>query len=113
MPMPLEIVGLGKEEVRFVWEDDTEHVWKTRDLRVMCTCANCVSEVTGKRTLDASTIPAVVTATDMALVGNYGVSIHFSDGHNTSIFRFVSLLEQYDIRHGKGAKEPFPGSKSI
>jgi len=27
----------------------------------------------------------------MHLVGNYGVGIHFSDGHTTGIFRFREL----------------------
>jgi DUF971 family protein len=30
----------------------------------------------------------------MELVGNYGVSIHFSDGHSTGIYRFVTLLNR-------------------
>jgi DUF971 family protein len=27
----------------------------------------------------------------MHLVGNYGVGVHFSDGHTTGIFRFSTL----------------------
>ena len=93
--MPLEIIGLGKREVRFVWEEGgdpkDEDVWTTRDLRIMCTCANCQSEATGERLLDPSTVPEDITVTDMHLVGNYGVGIHFSDGHTTGIFRFKVL----------------------
>ncbi len=33
MPMPLEIIGLGKREVRFVWEEGVEDVWPARALR--------------------------------------------------------------------------------
>jgi DUF971 family protein len=91
MSMPLEIIGLGKREVRFVWDDDTEDVWGTRELRLRCTCAMCQSEVTGERILDPTTVPEDLSVTDMHLTGNYGVGIHFSDGHTTGIFRFRTL----------------------
>jgi len=91
MPMPLEIIGLGKREIRFVWEEGVEDVWGARELRIKCTCANCQSEATGQRILDPATVPAELSITDMYLVGNYGVGIHFSDGHTTGIFRFREL----------------------
>jgi len=90
--MPLEIIGLGKPEVRFVWEEGgDEDVWGARELRIRCTCANCQSEATGERLLDPATVPQDLTIADMHLVGNYGVGIHFSDGHTTGIFRFATL----------------------
>ena len=91
MPMPLEIIGLGKREVRFVWDEGDEDLWTARDLRIMCTCANCQSEATGERILDPKTVPDDIIVSDMHLVGNYGVGVHFSDGHTTGIFRFRAL----------------------
>ena len=91
--MPLEIVGLGKSEIRFVWDDDDEDVWSARELRLRCTCAVCQSELTGERILDPATVPDDLTATHMALVGNYGLNVHFSDGHSTGIYRFAYLQE--------------------
>ena len=91
MPMPLEIIGLGKREVRFVWDEGDEDVWGARELRIRCSCANCQSEATGERLLDPATVPADLTVKDMHLVGNYGVGIHFSDEHTTGIFRFRDL----------------------
>jgi ATP-binding protein involved in chromosome partitioning len=92
MPMPLEIIGLGKREVRFVWDEGgDEDVWPARALRIKCTCANCQSEATGERLLDPATVPEDLVISDMHLVGNYGVGIHFSDGHTTGIFRFKEL----------------------
>lgn len=96
--MPLEIVGLGKSEVRFVWDEDDEDVWSARDLRIRCTCALCQSEMTGERILDPGTVPEDLSVTHMQLVGNYGVSIHFSDGHTTGIYRFAAL---HDSRRGQ------------
>ena|SRR5436190_22345876 len=94
MPMPLEIIGLGKREVRFVWEEEPvleDDVWPARELRLMCTCANCQSEATGERLLDPKTVPEDISIADMKLMGNYGVNVHFSDGHTTGIFRFRQL----------------------
>ena len=96
MPMPLEIVGLGKSEVRFVWDEGVEDVWSARELRQRCSCAHCVSEVTGQRLLDPESVPADLSVRDMHLVGNYGVGIQFSDGHGTGIYRFREL---YAARH--------------
>lgn len=90
--MPLEIIGLGKSEVRFVWDEGgDEDVWSARDLRVACTCARCQSEATGERILDPKSVAEGITVTEMHLVGNYGVNIHFSDGHATGIYRFRVL----------------------
>jgi ATP-binding protein involved in chromosome partitioning len=91
MPMPLEIIGLGKPEVRFVWDDGSEDTYSARDLRIRCACAHCQSEATGERLLDPATVPHDLTVSDMNLVGNYGVGVHFSDNHTTGIYRFREL----------------------
>lgn len=93
MPAPLEIVALGQPQVRIVWDDDTEHVWSARDLRLQCSCASCIHEVTGEQLLDPTSVPTDVTVKDMRLVGNYGVNITFSDGHSTGIYRFDRLFD--------------------
>jgi ATP-binding protein involved in chromosome partitioning len=89
--MPLEIIGLGQPEVRFVWDDGSEDVYSARDLRIRCACAHCQSEATGERLLDPATVPTDLTISDMNLVGNYGVGVHFSDNHTTGIYRFREL----------------------
>lgn len=98
MSMPLEIIGLGKSEVRFVWDDDTEDTWTARALRLRCTCAYCVSEATGERLLDPATVTESIIVSTMSLVGNYGVAIGFSDGHSTGIYRFRLLLENRPVK---------------
>jgi len=91
MLAPIEIIGLGKREVQFVWDDDDTDVWTARDLRLRCCCAHCVHEATGARLLDPATVAEQITVTTMQLVGNYGVTIGFSDGHDTGIYRFDEL----------------------
>lgn len=99
MAMPLEIIGLGRPEVTFVWDEaeggaPIQDVWGARDLRVRCVCAYCRSETTGERLLDESTVPDDISVTRMELVGNYGVQIAFSDGHSTGIYRFSELRRE-------------------
>lgn len=89
--MPLEIQGLNKDQVNFIWSDEKSDIWPARVLRLRCTCAHCKSEDTGERLIVDEDIPMDIVVTDMNLVGNYGVGIHFSDGHTTGIFRFSAL----------------------
>ncbi len=94
MPLPIEIVGLGRDTVRIVWDEDHEGTYGARDLRIGCRCAGCIDEMTGIRTLDPDKVPADIRVTDMALVGGYGLQIRYSDGHFTGIYRFQDLLER-------------------
>jgi DUF971 family protein len=89
--MPLEIIGLGQRDVRFVWDEGDEDVWGARELRLRCNCAHCQSETTGERLLDPRTVPEDLSVTDMYVVGNYGLGVHFSDNHTTGIYRFRDL----------------------
>jgi len=91
MSMPLEIIGLGKKNITFVWDDDSKTEMGARELRLKCTCAHCKSEITGERTLDETTVPMELSIKEMKLVGNYGVNVHFSDGHTTGIYRFKQI----------------------
>ena len=93
MPAPLEIVGLGKPEVRFVWDEGDEDLWSARDLRLRCTCAHCVHEFSGEKLLDPTSVSSDLFVSKMSLVGNYGINIEFSDGHGTGIYRFDELYE--------------------
>ena len=89
--MPLEIQGLNKDHITFVWSDDKTDVWPARVLRLRCTCAHCKSEDTGERLIVDEEIPDDIKVTNMHLVGNYGLGIHFSDGHSTGIYRLSAL----------------------
>lgn len=91
MLLPLEIVGLGRRDVRIVWDEGVEDTWGARELRLRCVCAHCQSEATGERLLDPKSVPEDLTITDMAVVGNYGLGVHFSDGHTTGIYRLREL----------------------
>jgi DUF971 family protein len=92
MPLPIEIVGKGRRDVRVVWDEDHEGVYDARALRLACRCAHCIHEFTGEALLDPATVPDDVSVVDMSLVGAYGLQITFSDKHATGIYRFADLL---------------------
>jgi ATP-binding protein involved in chromosome partitioning len=89
--MPDEIVGLLRSTITFKWPDGHETKYKARDLRLACRCAMCIEETSGKQLLEPATVPAQVQAKRMELVGQYAVSIEWSDGHTTGIYNFRDL----------------------
>ncbi len=62
-----------------------------RELRLACPCAQCVDEISGRPILDHTGVPADVRPVHLALVGAYGLRIHWSDGHATGIYTFDFL----------------------
>ena len=60
-------------------------------LRCACACASCVDEMSGRKVLDDASVPADVKIVEMHPVGNYGISVLWSDGHDTGIFTWEKL----------------------
>jgi DUF971 family protein len=80
-------------EVRLTWDDGKVTQVKSRTLRQLCPCAECVDEWTHQRTLDPEKVPEDVTVLEAHAVGNYAISFAFSDQHRTGIFRWPLLRE--------------------
>jgi ATP-binding protein involved in chromosome partitioning len=89
--MPDEIVGLLRSTITFKWPDGHETKYKARDLRLACRCAMCIEETSGRALLEPATVPQQVQAKRMELVGQYAVSIEWSDGHTSGIYNFRDL----------------------
>lgn len=77
--------------VEIEWSDGAKSAFTAAELRRACPCAQCVNELTGVRTHDPATVPDDLTQADLRLVGNYAVSMTFSDGHHTGIYTFGIL----------------------
>ena len=67
------------------------HDFKARDLRLLCPCASCVDEGTGRPLLDPKTVREDILLFGAELVGRYGLSFIWSDGHKTGIFAWPRL----------------------
>jgi DUF971 family protein len=91
--LPQDLKALRQEQIlRITWNPEHVGDYAFYDLRASCNCASCVDENTGVRILDPRTIPADIAITDMQLVGNYAVRIHWSDGHSTGLYTWDHLL---------------------
>src|SRR5262245_57296318 len=98
-PTPSVIRRSDPSKVEIEWSDGATSRFLAAELRRTCPCAQCVNEVTGVRVHDPSTVPDDLRQEDLRLVGNYGVSMRFSDGHHTGIFTF-EFLRRLDASRG-------------
>lgn len=74
------------------WPGGKSDTFSAYDLRINCSCAACVDEVSGKRSLDPNSVPLDISIKGMEKVGRYGLSLDFSDGHDTGIYTFKHLF---------------------
>lgn len=91
-----------------------QQVWPAT-LRRQCRCALCVDEMTGRVRLNPDDIPETITPKKMNPVGNYALSINWSDGH-PSLYpysRFVEDWEGSSIGETKSDKEKMPAEVPI
>jgi len=80
--------------LRIEWDQEGhEGFFPARDLRLACPCAGCVEEMSGRRLLNPASIPPDIRPVSIALVGAYGIRVHWSDGHSTGIYTFDRLLQ--------------------
>ena len=79
------------ERITLRWADGKAVSVANRDLRASCRCAHCVNEFSGKRTADPAAIPADVHPREIRTVGNYALSITWSDGHSTGLFPYPTI----------------------
>jgi DUF971 family protein len=98
-PEAIDVTSAG--ELRFVWPGGVEATVPPARLRDLCPCASCVEEGTGKKILDAASIPADIRPLELHAVGNYAVQIQWSDGHSTGIYTWQILREACGLGSGR------------
>jgi DUF971 family protein len=90
-PPPESIDVTPQGGLRIVWEGPREVELPPFQLRDQCPCASCVEEGTGRKLLDAASIPQGIRIRDVKPVGNYAIQLHWSDGHSTGIYSWETL----------------------
>ncbi|MEL6431303.1 MAG: DUF971 domain-containing protein [Planctomycetota bacterium] len=88
---PVRIGRRDPSKLVFTWADGTVSEATAQALRRACPCAHCVDEHSGRPILDPGTVPESIEHREVSLVGNYALSIHFSDGHRTGIYTWPAL----------------------
>lgn len=88
---PSRVVPFPNGELGVVWDDGRESFFGGYELRCACGCASCVDEMTGAPLLQRDRVDRDVRPLAVYPVGNYGISIKWSDGHETGIYTFETL----------------------
>lgn len=97
-PVPRKADLASPFTFRIEWKDGVVHEYAARDLRLSCPCANCIEEGTGRALLDPGTVAKNILLLTSELVGRYGLTFVWSDGHKTGIFAWPLLYELGSLR---------------
>jgi DUF971 family protein len=84
--------------IRILWPGGPEVTIPAKRLRDFCPCAGCIEEGTGRKLLDAASIPDDIRPERIDAVGNYAIQIHWSDGHSTGIYAWETLRRASGLR---------------
>lgn len=84
-------IDVNADRLLIEWPDGGKNEYPAPYLRGLCQCANCVSEVTGELLLNRKTISPELKITAAEPMGNYAVSVAFSDFHKTGIYSYEYL----------------------
>jgi ATP-binding protein involved in chromosome partitioning len=88
---PLRVTPFPSGELAVAWEDGHQSFYDGHVLRCACACASCVDEMSGRKVLVDDGVPRDVKPMQVLPVGRYGISIVWSDGHDTGIYTFERL----------------------
>jgi Mrp family chromosome partitioning ATPase/DUF971 family protein len=88
---PLPELTKERGYLSIVWSDGKTQTIKNKILRAACRCAHCMDEMTGNPLLNPNDIPEDIDLKEMTRLGNYGVSLSWSDRHSTGIYTYKQL----------------------
>lgn len=88
---PVALKQFSATRLGISWKDGHHSLYKVRNLRLSCRCANCVDEWTQEKLIREDRIPQDIKPQKIETVGRYAFRITWSDGHNTGIYSFESL----------------------
>lgn len=76
-----------------IWSDDHESQHPYADLRRACPCAWCAGEGGQKGSVDHATVftDQQTTLYELQMVGRYGLTPVWGDGHHTGIYTYEKL----------------------
>ncbi|CAM9282163.1 unnamed protein product [Chrysoparadoxa australica] len=75
------------------------------ELRARCRCAVCVEEFTGEQLLKREDINPAIKPLNFAPIGNYALSVDWSDGHK-SLYPYAAFVEAFQVKRREGKGKP-------
>ena len=93
MMLEVEKAESNDTSISLTWKDGSRTEIDAYTLRTECPCAACVDEYTGEKLLKIDSIPLTIRAEHLNMVGRYGLSVRFSDGHGTGIYKLSKIRE--------------------
>ncbi|MFU8779618.1 MAG: P-loop NTPase [Kiritimatiellia bacterium] len=84
-------VEATESHIHLHWADGTSTSVSNRALRLACSCAMCVDELTHQPILDPDRVPMDIHALELRTIGNYALGVSWSDGHNTGFFPYKAI----------------------
>lgn len=97
-PSPKKADLVSPFTFRIEWKDGVVHDYAARDLRLLCPCATCIEEGSGRPLLDPKTVADDILLLGAELVGRYAMTFMWSDGHKTGIFPWPRLYQLGTLR---------------
>jgi Mrp family chromosome partitioning ATPase/DUF971 family protein len=86
------------KNITLKWPDGKTATVSNAALRKACSCAVCVDEMTHAPILDPASIPDDIHALSVGVIGNYAITVDWSDGHNTGFFPYKTIKELAEVR---------------
>jgi DUF971 family protein len=83
----------AEQALELSWPDGWARKLNLVALRAECMCARCVDEITGERIVELDGIDPEIQISELQLVGNYALRIHWSDGHHQGLYTWRQLRE--------------------
>lgn len=90
-PRVKSISQIDERTLGITWTDNLISSFDVVDLRRKCPCATCIDEWTHEQLLRPESVPETVRPLKIESVGQYALTIQFSDGHRTGIYTFSML----------------------
>jgi len=77
--------------LRITWADGHVSSWGLETIREVCKCAECGER---RRTgLPVRSVPGDLDVVDAELIGAYGITFVWSDGHSTGVYHWDRLRD--------------------
>jgi DUF971 family protein len=95
------IIDVDREQgVTITWSNEEVANFGLLELRINCPCAECLERRhAGETVWPRAGVPEPLKLLDAGLVGAYGMSFEWNDGHRTGIYTWVTLRRWSSSEH--------------